>query len=69
MTSAHTGSDLPKDAKSFMFPYDAYQIQIDFMNALYDTIEHRQVGLFESPTGTVRSTALCSPDLPFVVVL
>ena len=33
------------------FPYDPYPIQRDFMQALYDTIDAGQIGLFESPTG------------------
>ena len=33
------------------FPYEPYPIQQDFMQALYETIDNEQIGLFESPTG------------------
>ena len=33
------------------FPYEPYPIQRDFMQALYETIDAGQIGLFESPTG------------------
>lgn len=33
------------------FPYEPYPIQQDFMEALYETIDAGQIGLFESPTG------------------
>ena len=33
------------------FPHEPYSIQLDFMRALYDTIDAGGVGLFESPTG------------------
>jgi chromosome transmission fidelity protein 1 len=33
------------------FPHEPYEIQREFMLALYDTLERGQIGLFESPTG------------------
>ena len=36
----------------FEFPFEPYQIQKDFMKNLYDTIEQKKIGIFESPTGT-----------------
>jgi chromosome transmission fidelity protein 1 len=33
------------------FPHTPYDIQRDFMVALYETLERGQIGLFESPTG------------------
>ena len=41
--------------RNFHHPFEPYDIQVEFMNALYDCIEHKQVGIFESPTGTVGS--------------
>lgn len=42
-------------SQAFRFPYDtAYSIQLDLMQALFRAIEERHVGVFESPTGTVR---------------
>ena len=38
----------------FPFPFPPYDIQEQFMNSLYDTLESGKVGLFESPTGTVK---------------
>ena len=43
--------EVPK--KDFHHPYTPYAIQVQFMTALYDCIEHGNVGIFESPTGTV----------------
>ena len=38
----------------FPFPYERpYDIQLNFMKALYKTLELKKVGIFESPTGTV----------------
>lgn len=37
----------------FEFPFTPYDIQHNFMKALYTTIENRKMGIFESPTGTV----------------
>jgi len=42
--------DIPED---FHHPFHPYQIQNDFMKALYSTIDSKSVGIFESPTGTV----------------
>lgn len=42
-------------SRAFRFPYPAaYPIQLDLMQAVFRAIEDRQIGLFESPTGTVR---------------
>ena len=40
---------IPPD--KFPFPFEPYEIQKDFMQALYKCIENKQVGIFESPTG------------------
>jgi hypothetical protein len=42
----------------FCHPYEPYEIQIGFMRSLYDCIENRKVGIFESPTGTGKSLSL-----------
>ena len=42
--------DVPED---FHHPFQPYQLQNDFMKALYATIDSKSVGIFESPTGTV----------------
>ena len=38
-------------SRDFHHPYKPYQIQLDLMNAIYDCIQNRQIGIFESPTG------------------
>lgn len=37
----------------FLFPFQPYDIQQKFMDELYKTIENKNLGIFESPTGTV----------------
>ena len=39
-------------AEEFAFPFEPYEVQKDFMKNLYDTLEKRKIGIFESPTGT-----------------
>lgn len=39
----------------FPFPFAPYRIQEEFMAALYRALEAGGVGIFESPTGTVRA--------------
>lgn len=39
---------------SFSFPFEPYSIQKKFMKELYFTIENKKLGIFESPTGTVK---------------
>ena len=40
--------------EEFPFPFQPYGIQRDFMRELYLALEGGKVGIFESPTGTVR---------------
>ncbi|XP_056272906.1 ATP-dependent DNA helicase DDX11 isoform X2 [Pseudoliparis swirei] len=42
----------------FPFPYQPYDIQEQFMQALYKTLDQGKVGIFESPTGTGKSLSL-----------
>ncbi|KAK6000775.1 hypothetical protein QM012_003500 [Aureobasidium pullulans] len=39
-----------KGAEKFHHPYEPYNIQLQFMRALYDCIEQGKIGIFESPT-------------------
>ncbi|ETI29388.1 hypothetical protein G647_01841 [Cladophialophora carrionii CBS 160.54] len=43
---------------NFCHPYQPYSIQLEFMQSLYRCIEEKQVGIFESPTGTGKSLSL-----------
>ena len=44
---------------SFPFPYEKpYEIQLNFMKALYKTLELGKIGIFESPTGTGKSLSV-----------
>lgn len=38
---------------NFSFPFSPYEIQKDFMQALFTTLQNKKLGIFESPTGTV----------------
>ncbi|CAF0786179.1 unnamed protein product [Adineta ricciae] len=51
------------DVASFGFPFEPYQIQVDFMRTLYSTIQQRKHGIFESPTGTGKSLSLICGSL------
>lgn len=50
----------------FYHPYDPYDIQLDFMQSLYQCIEHGNVGIFESPTGTGKSLSLICAALTWL---
>lgn len=39
--------------EKFPFPFVPYPIQEDFMKNLYEALEGKKLGVFESPTGTV----------------
>lgn len=47
--------DVPPE---FPFPFDAYEIQQNFMKNLYYTLDNSKFGIFESPTGTGKSLSL-----------
>ena len=41
------------------FPFPPYDIQLELMRRIYATLDAGGVGVFESPTGTVRAVAFC----------
>ncbi|GJQ82856.1 hypothetical protein Trydic_g2595 [Trypoxylus dichotomus] len=47
-----------KAPEVFDFPFKPYQIQHEFMKNLYEVIENRNLGIFESPTGTGKSLSI-----------
>ncbi|KAI8089909.1 putative ATP-dependent RNA helicase DDX11 [Halteromyces radiatus] len=51
---------------NFGFPYEPYDIQKDFMKALYDVLSESKIGIFESPTGTGKSLSLICGSLQWL---
>ena len=52
--------------ENFCHPYQPYDIQLQFMNRLYQCIEDGRVGIFESPTGTGKSLSLICGSLTWL---
>lgn len=52
--------------KNFHHPFTPYDIQQQFMEAVYDCIESGKVGIFESPTGTGKSLSLICGSLTWL---
>ncbi|PKC11424.1 DNA repair helicase [Rhizophagus irregularis] len=48
----------PTDITAYNFPFQPYNIQVEFMKSLYQVIEKGKVGIFESPTGTGKSLSI-----------
>lgn len=46
-----TATTMDQQRQKFYHPYSPYEIQLQFMRALYDCIESGKIGIFESPTG------------------
>ncbi|KAH0144228.1 ATP-dependent RNA helicase CHL1, partial [Aureobasidium melanogenum] len=55
-----------ESAEKFYHPYEPYDIQLQFMRALYDCIEQGKIGIFESPTGTGKSLSLACGSLTWL---
>ncbi len=59
MSGIETGDD-PNSAREIDFhhPYVPYDVQLEFMKSVYDVLEqgNGQIGILESPTGTVSAT-------------
>jgi chromosome transmission fidelity protein 1 len=53
-------------SKNFYHPFQPYDIQQEFMQAVYDCIENGKVGIFESPTGTGKSLSLICGSLTWL---
>ncbi|KAM5579028.1 hypothetical protein ABKV19_009028 [Rosa sericea] len=49
------------------FPYRPYAIQIDFMNALYHSLNQGGLSMLESPTGTGKTLSIICSALQWVV--
>lgn len=53
-------------ALNFHHPFEPYDIQRDFMTALYQCLDEGKVGIFESPTGTGKSLSLICASLTWL---
>ncbi|KAL4805264.1 helicase C-terminal domain-containing protein [Aspergillus unguis] len=51
------------EAAKFHHPYSPYDIQLQFMQALYECLEDGKVGIFESPTGQISESDMWFPDV------
>ncbi|EFQ88691.1 hypothetical protein PTT_15338 [Pyrenophora teres f. teres 0-1] len=58
--------DQTKLQQDFHHPYTPYDIQNEFMGAVYKCLEDRKVGIFESPTGTGKSLSLICGSLTWL---
>ncbi|KAF2213685.1 hypothetical protein CERZMDRAFT_58373 [Cercospora zeae-maydis SCOH1-5] len=54
------------ETKDFHHPFRPYDIQQQFMEGVYNCIEHGSVGIFESPTGTGKSLSLICGSLTWL---
>lgn len=48
------------------FPFKPYDSQLEFAKSLYDLIDNKQAGIFESPTGTGKSLAIIAGALTWL---
>ena len=48
------------------FPYIPYESQKLFIKNIIETLDHKKVGIFESPTGTVKLLKLLSGLMEFL---
>ncbi|XP_047329594.1 ATP-dependent DNA helicase DDX11 [Impatiens glandulifera] len=49
------------------FPFKPYSIQIDFMNALYQSLDRGGIAMLESPTGTGKTLSIICSSLQWLV--
>jgi len=56
-----------KPPEEFAFPFPPYDIQEQFMLALFETLNNGQLGIFESPTGTGKSLSLICGALTWFI--
>lgn len=52
--------------RNYHHPYEPYDIQQAFMNAVYQCLEQGKIGIFESPTGTGKSLSLICGSLTWL---
>ncbi|KAK6621073.1 hypothetical protein RUM43_011379 [Polyplax serrata] len=64
MEVEETVLETPSD---FPFPFTPYSIQKDLMRNLYNALEGKKLGIFESPTGTGKSMSLICGSLTWLL--
>lgn len=52
--------------RDYCHPYEPYEVQKDFMDALYRVLCSKKVGIFESPTGTGKTLSLICPSVTWL---
>ncbi len=52
---------------NYGFPYTPYPQQLQLMKAIHDCIENRNIGCFESPTGTGKSLSIVCASLSWLL--
>ncbi|XP_065321235.1 ATP-dependent DNA helicase DDX11-like [Gordionus sp. m RMFG-2023] len=62
-----TNADVNPTINEFLFPFQPYEIQKEFAAKLYETIDKRCIGLFESPTGTGKSMSIICGSLSWLI--
>ncbi|CAD5124537.1 DgyrCDS12815 [Dimorphilus gyrociliatus] len=53
--------------ETFPFPFPPYDIQVGFMKNVYECLENRGIGIFESPTGTGKSLSIACSALKWLI--
>ncbi|CAL5210710.1 unnamed protein product [Lathyrus oleraceus] len=63
----HTKKEEEENPKFSAFPFKPYSIQIDFMNALYQSLNQGGISMLESPTGTGKTMSVICSALQWVL--
>lgn len=60
MNFKHIPEQSAMPSQNFGFPYSSpYPTQLELLRDVYDAIDQRKIGFFESPTGTVKLSVSC----------
>ena len=66
MEDGNTEGDKQKQ-HPFGFPFEPYPIQVELMQAIYDSAEQGKIAIMESPTGTGKSlSTICAVSSNFI---